>query len=389
MSTHPSHIRQNDGTPNNGQSSSTSGASVSYTAAGEWNGFSPRSQAAPTVRNTPGPLSPDVSPTATSQPTMPDQQHNTASWEVDISPTTSTFAPPTTIAQPSTSIVTQQPSDLQVRSDSDDEDDDHLPSFTAPSPSAARGSPGQSSREALRASMSIPIDRPTFRSANSEAPLLGDISATNTPMSAISNPFNDRKQVDPPTNADNGQSATPRHLGSTTSIPPRIQINSIPNSPGSPHTSTVPTALPPMSSPFGTPLEQPASTPLRSSLAQPSAPPTDRRVSLAPTTGTHRSGLSVTSGFDVRGSKPSTIAERRSQRMKQVMSKKGKKEGRDGKPTGAQVNRRPFQSTRLKEEIYKPWLEKKDPAQRWARWITLLSIFLGVAVMGVSEYRVP
>lgn len=72
--------------------------------------------------------------------------------------------------------------------------------------------------------------------------------------------------------------------------------------------------------------------------------------------------------------------------MKQVMGKKGKKE-RDVKGAGGvQVNRKPFQSTRLKEEIYKPWLEKKDPAQRWARWITLLSILIGLAVMGVSEY---
>ncbi|EIW67677.1 hypothetical protein TREMEDRAFT_33305, partial [Tremella mesenterica DSM 1558] len=42
-----------------------------------------------------------------------------------------------------------------------------------------------------------------------------------------------------------------------------------------------------------------------------------------------------------------------------------------------------FQSTRLKGEIYKPWLEKTDPAQRWARWITLTSIFIGLAVAGI------
>jgi hypothetical protein len=72
--------------------------------------------------------------------------------------------------------------------------------------------------------------------------------------------------------------------------------------------------------------------------------------------------------------------------MKQVIGKKGKKE-RDVKgPGGVQINRKPFQSTRLKEEIYKPWLEKKDPAQRWARWITLISILVGVAVMAVSKW---
>lgn len=67
------------------------------------------------------------------------------------------------------------------------------------------------------------------------------------------------------------------------------------------------------------------------------------------------------------------------------MSKKGKQERAIKGPGGVQINRRPFQSTRLKEEIYKPWLEKKDPAQRWARWITLISILIGLAVMGVSK----
>jgi hypothetical protein len=30
-------------------------------------------------------------------------------------------------------------------------------------------------------------------------------------------------------------------------------------------------------------------------------------------------------------------------------------------------------------------LEYKDPAQRWARWITLLSVFLGLVVMAISK----
>ncbi len=67
--------------------------------------------------------------------------------------------------------------------------------------------------------------------------------------------------------------------------------------------------------------------------------------------------------------------------------KNGKKDedGKDGKPTQAQVNRKPFESTRLKGEIYKPWLEKKDPAQRWARYITLVSIVLGFVICGIRE----
>ncbi len=61
------------------------------------------------------------------------------------------------------------------------------------------------------------------------------------------------------------------------------------------------------------------------------------------------------------------------------------RDGKDGKPTTAAMNRKPFESTRLKGEIYKPWLEKNDPAQRWARYITLASIFLDIAIAGVSE----
>lgn len=53
---------------------------------------------------------------------------------------------------------------------------------------------------------------------------------------------------------------------------------------------------------------------------------------------------------------------------------------------GTATARKPFQSTRLKEEIYKPWLEKRDPAQRWAKWITIVCIILGVAIAAVSEY---
>lgn len=69
--------------------------------------------------------------------------------------------------------------------------------------------------------------------------------------------------------------------------------------------------------------------------------------------------------------------------------KKGKKdkEGKDGKekPAGMQMNRRAFQSTRLKGEIYKPWLEHKDPALRSARWITIASIVLGFVIMAICE----
>lgn len=48
-------------------------------------------------------------------------------------------------------------------------------------------------------------------------------------------------------------------------------------------------------------------------------------------------------------------------------------------------NRKAFVSTRLKGEIYKPWLEHPDPAQKWARWITIGAMILGVAAAGVCE----
>jgi hypothetical protein len=64
----------------------------------------------------------------------------------------------------------------------------------------------------------------------------------------------------------------------------------------------------------------------------------------------------------------------------------GDKLGKDGKPAGPGTNRKPFQSTRLKGEIYKPWLEKKDPAQRWARWITIVSIIIGIGAAAAREY---
>jgi hypothetical protein len=78
----------------------------------------------------------------------------------------------------------------------------------------------------------------------------------------------------------------------------------------------------------------------------------------------------------------SNIAQRPSQRMKQAgMGRKGK----DNKEphVKSQMSRKPFQSTRLKEEIYKPWLEQKNPAQRSARWITIASIIIGIAITGV------
>lgn len=88
--------------------------------------------------------------------------------------------------------------------------------------------------------------------------------------------------------------------------------------------------------------------------------------------------------------KHASIAARRSMRMKHAKSVQGGRGTKASTPaktgaTGVNLNRKPFESTRLKGEIYKPWLEKKDPAMRWARWITLVSILLGVALAAFRE----
>jgi hypothetical protein len=74
------------------------------------------------------------------------------------------------------------------------------------------------------------------------------------------------------------------------------------------------------------------------------------------------------------------IAKRRSERVKSSKINSKARGNEKGGATGMGMSRKPFESTRLKGEIYKPWLEKKDPAQRWARWITLVSIMLGFAL---------
>lgn len=51
-----------------------------------------------------------------------------------------------------------------------------------------------------------------------------------------------------------------------------------------------------------------------------------------------------------------------------------------------QTNRKAFVSTRLKGEVYKPWLEKPDPAQRWARWIIIGSFILGLGFAGLRTF---
>ncbi|KAK4685148.1 protection of telomeres protein 1, partial [Tremellales sp. Uapishka_1] len=197
---------------------------------------------------------------------------------------------------------------------------------TIPSPS-----PAVEERSAWEGGLTAP-ERPAFHSVNSSEPLLGDSSALNTPITPRdgNDPFNDRDL----NHAAGPSSDSPP--SSSEYLPPKIHINSIPNSPAS-------ADIPAFASPFP-------------------------------------------DGLSTATSKPSTIANRRSQRAKHQSANTSLKSGKTGKVRNnfaAAQARKPFQSTRLKGEIYKPWLEKKDPAQRWARWITIGSIILGFAIAGI------
>ena len=247
------------------------------------------------------------------------------------------------------SITVRRPTLIDAGSD-----DEHMPSFNSPSPSPDL--PANSS------SPSAGQYRPKLETglSQSHSPLLGDISAANTPTSPQDNPF-DSYRMD----------------GSSPAVSPAPVEGNAP---------------PPMSSSSSSPpheYEDYATGPFRNNASASSSSggsadvdtekvaAAGNRASLAPTekstaTSTGRAG-------------PLTAAERRMQRMSKITNK-SKNNRQSARPAGQQMSRKAFQSTRLKEEIYKPWLEKKDPAMRWARWITLASILLGVAIMGVCEF---
>ncbi|KAJ9094261.1 hypothetical protein QFC21_006087 [Naganishia friedmannii] len=93
---------------------------------------------------------------------------------------------------------------------------------------------------------------------------------------------------------------------------------------------------------------------------------------------------SMFSGFKRRSKAPSRAQSVRSTAGKSFRSDKT---GMTSRTNGTTMTaRKPFQSTRLKGEIYKPWLEHKDPALRWARWITLACIAIGFGLGGYICY---
>ena len=289
-------------------------------------------------------VSPRTAATATlTQPTVP-----------DFDTMTSSFRPPTDGKLDALPQNDEYPSSSRPRHLTDA---DHLPSLTTTLP-LARMMPNPSPSPSL-----LPPDRPPLLSVNSSSPLLGDVSGNNTPVSPVErDPFSDAS-------LRRGTSAS-SFSSETDTIPPKIHINSIPNSPVSP---AMPSFTPTQT--FATPSADLRSRfPSRSQQGR--ATGTNASLSGTPTQSLHSTGVQSRS----------TIAQRRSQRMKAGKNGKKEKDGREGKVATAQMSRKPFESTRLKGEIYKPWLEKKDPAQRWARYITIASIFLGFAICGVSTY---
>lgn len=249
--------------------------------------------------------------------------------------------------------------------------------------------------------------RPELHTINSSTGLLsGEANTPGTPYS--DDPFNRNSGIlDNGSLAPNSEPSSP--VTGTTQLsepagPPKIHLNSgsIPNTPERPSSSTF-DAPPSFSSPFASAHDVPTGAQLtnrrRSSIAPSGYGATDdedgkkgHRMStsassarLATITANLASGVTsgVTSGATSKAN--SNIINRRSQRAKANRLSKKDRESKDYKGAGGGVKRAPFQSTRLKGEIYKPWLEKRDPAMRWARWITIASIIIGVALAAFCE----
>ncbi|RXK40041.1 hypothetical protein M231_02681 [Tremella mesenterica] len=289
-------------------------------------------------------------------------------------------------------------------------------------PSTYKGHrPGLSS-DSVRAEFSprivAPV-RPLLSSSNSATALLNDASGDNTPTVLTpegdgSNPFHDfhptllpslpTTPTTPTANSD-GKPAPPHTSTSTEgsfhkhvereetivlAAPPKIRINSLPDSPAS---GDIPSFDSPAPIPTITSSFHPSPTSPHIPASSPFSKENGRVV--GGILNREGSGNGVTTAVENK----TTIVDRRKERLKTFRNKDLKPRGGVGhghghgngnghghgvgNGFGGVTNRKPFQSTRLKGEIYKPWLEKTDPAQRWARWITLTSIFIGLAVAGI------
>lgn len=226
--------------------------------------------------------------------------------------------------------------------------------------------------------------RPGLGRLNSDQPLLHDVSGANTPMDGnLLNPFDNVKNGDgslsPVSPHSSGRTSPDLEAIGPNAVAPKIHINSIPNSPDANHVASF-DARPSFAAPFS---DHPSAMHPTSFAG--------KKVSIAENP-VDMGGRRYSDNPALEHARSANIAARRSQRMKtqqerlSTISGKGKGTwgagaGQDksgGGKTGPGTNRKPFQSTRLKGEIYKPWLEKKDPAQRWARWITIVSIIIGI-----------
>lgn len=243
--------------------------------------------------------------------------------------------------------------------------------------------------------------RPNYGRMTSDEPLLHDVSGANTPLDGLNhNPFDSNNNIRDPSPASphssRGTSPDLEAIGPN-ALAPKIHINSIPNSPNPDYVASF-DPRPSFAAPFS---DQPPSSINRGSQPQ----VISKKVSIAenPISNRYSDGSSSSGSGEGSGGLAgaaaggaaglTSIAQRRSQRMQtqqQRMSampgkKGGNGDGKGGKGAGPGTNRKPFQSTRLKGEIYKPWLDKKDPAQRWARWITIVSIIIGIGAAAARE----
>lgn len=220
--------------------------------------------------------------------------------------------------------------------------------------------------------------RPGFGRMTSDQPLMGDVSGANTPIDGLKpNPFDNTGDLSP-ASAHSSRDTSPELVAiGPTHLVPKIHLNSNPTSPDPAHV---------------------ASFDPRPSFAAPFNDDLDPHAPASPATSRARKTVSIAESsvqFDTQkytDANPTSIAARRSMRMKTqqdrlsgISKKSNGSDGNKKEKNGQSTNRKPFQSTRLKGDIYKPWLDKRDPAQRWAKYITLASIIIGIGAAAACK----
>jgi hypothetical protein len=220
---------------------------------------------------------------------------------------------------------------------------------------------------------------------------MGDVSGANTPADGFKpNPF-DSENLSPAFQHSSRASSPDLEVIGASHLAPKIHIND--STPDPTHVASF-DARPSFAAPFNDNDDEPYVNTARPNGGSASASARAKKtVSYAESSN---SIIDFSAAERLNDANPNSIAARRSQRMKAQqarlsgMSKRSDGSGdalkKDGK-AGPGTNRKPFQSTRLKGEIYKPWLEKRDPAQRWAKWITIISIIIGIGAAAACKSR--